>query len=59
MPFVWRELQNRPFGVPAVANADTAAPLLRHLNALAVENLSELLSLTTSICTSRRIGTLA
>src|SRR5260370_5422433 len=36
MPFVRRKSKNRPFGVPAVANADAAIGQARHLDAVAV-----------------------
>ena len=36
MPLVWRELQDRPVGVPAVADADLAAWQARHLDAVSV-----------------------
>jgi hypothetical protein len=36
MPFVRRESENRPPGVPAVANPDLAAGHGRHLDAVAV-----------------------
>jgi hypothetical protein len=36
MPLVRREPENRPFAVPAVADADPAAGQVRHLDAVAV-----------------------
>jgi hypothetical protein len=36
MPLIRREPEDRPCGVPAVANADIAAGQARHLDAVAV-----------------------
>ena len=36
VPFIWRELENRPCWVPAVPDADSAVRQARYLDAVAV-----------------------